>query len=159
MWLQEVKKLKAYFRWQARGGGWGQYEADFDYLQVCQELNGLLWNPQRKLGRAAFEPVEEHLRQHFLDKEGKLDAEKDRAKLWTQVKGERQGRASAQAFMKLYYDNIVRAVLYRDQGATTAVVQALGAGETASNFEPIVNCFEMIVAIDFLDVEALLQRA
>ena len=158
MWLEEVKKLKAYFRWRARGGGWGQYEADLDYLQVCQEVNGLLWNPQRKLGRAAFEPVEEHLRQHFLDKEGRLDAGKDRAKVWTEAKGERQGRESAQVFMKLYYDNIVRAVSYRDQDATSAVVEALGVRKTTPNYEPMVNCFEMIVAVDFLPVEVLPQR-
>jgi predicted transcriptional regulator len=159
MWLEEVKKLKAYFRWQARGGGWGQSEADDDYRQACRELNGLLWNSQRKLGQAAFEPVEAHLRQHFLNKEGKLDVEKDRVKLWTQVKGERQDWESAQAFMKLYYDNILQAVEYGDPDATTAVVQALGVCETPPNYAPMVNCLEMIVAVDFLHVEVLPERS
>src|SRR5271165_5916730 len=95
MWLQEVKKWKAYFRWQARGSGWGQSEADLDYLQASEELNNSIWNSKRKLPTTAFEPVEQHLRQHFLDKEGKLDPEKDRVKLWTQVKAGRQGAESA----------------------------------------------------------------
>jgi hypothetical protein len=158
MWLQKVKEWKAYFRWQARRGGWGRSEADLDYIQACEDVSGLLWNPQKKLGRVAFEPIEEHLRQQFLNKERKLDAEKNKVKLWTQVKGERQGRESAQTFMKLYYDNIVRAVVDGDAAATTAVLQALGMCKTPPNYESMVNCFEMIVAIDFLHVEVLPKR-
>jgi hypothetical protein len=154
-WLQEVKKLDAYFRWQENGGGWSQLEADSNYFDACNDLQKALKDPQRKLGPAAFEPVEQHLLQYFLNAKRRLDSEKERVKLWIEVKGERQSAASAQAFMKLYYDNIIPAVVGGDPDATAAVVKALGICGTQPNYETMINCFEMIVAVNFLNVELL----
>ncbi len=168
MWLREVKRLNAYFRWQRRGGGFGQPEADSDsdYLDTCNELEEALKDAQRKLGRLAFEPIEQHLREHFLNKEGHLDTGNERVRLWIAEKAARhsleswspqQNWASARAFMKLYYENITRAVLTGDPSATTSGVKALGMCGTQPIYDAMINCFEMIVAVQFLPVEVLLK--
>jgi hypothetical protein len=56
--------------------------------------------------------------------------------------------------MSKFYGNITRAILGVDEKSTHSVVEALGLRPRFERYEAIVNCFEMAVAIYFLDPDA-----
>jgi hypothetical protein len=53
--------------------------------------------------------------------------------------------------MEKYYENIVSAAIASDRAATDRVLEALGLLPGFEQYAAIVNCFEMAVAISFLD--------
>jgi hypothetical protein len=164
MWLRRAKNLMAYQNWKARGGGWGAEAAERDYLNVCDEFNNMLLNPHRKAPQSAFEQIRRFLESEFLDDAGKLDLtnENKKAQVWLQTKANRlletgyvdhieQARIEARNQMVRFYENITRAVMGADPTSSCLVLEALGLVPKHEMYEAIVNCFEMILAIYFLD--------
>ena len=167
-WLSELKNLKAYFYWKNRGGGWGLSDKQNDYLKACDEILGLLLDRGRKAGPILFEPVRRYIERHYLNAEKKLTVEGNngskRASKWIKVKAERltEVRVShdskyckrmAKNFMVKFYENITRAVLGSDEPSTRQVLEALGLFEGFEDYQFMVNCFEMAIAIYFLDAD------
>jgi hypothetical protein len=154
-WLRAVKELKAYLRWQDRGGGWGHDPKTDDYLMACREIREAVLNRGRKAPQSAFEPIQKYIDREFLDGERKLSLKKDRAKRWLHAKAEvvpgGWSRSAAERFMKGFYENISPAVMGADAKAATRVLEALGLRRGFENNEEMVNCFEIAVTICFLD--------
>jgi len=167
IWLQDIKTLRAYLNWKDRGGGWGEEEAKRDYLRVCQDLidnpdRPSLINPYRKAPQAAFDPVQKYIQAGILDQAGSVEFGKDKARRWVQVKAQRlmdtgyaehigQGEQAAKKQMKMFYENITRAVLGLDEESTLSVLAGLGLHPMHQVNDVIVNCFEMAVAVYFLE--------
>lgn len=156
-WIREVKELKAYLRWKERGGGWGSGPKDSDYLEACSELRDAVSNSTRKAPQLAFEPFQVYIDKEFLDAAGALDAGKDRVKTAITAKAEVSGvdwtinRAVATKYMQDFYQNMRKAVLGGEASATRRVIEALGLCNGFEQNQAMVNCFEMAVAIYFLD--------
>lgn len=166
MWLQRVKQLKAYMNWKSRGEGWDQEAARDDYAKASQEIADQVFRPERKAPQSSFLPIQEYIEKHFLvknalSKDGVLDPTKERTKLWIEVKARRLGEtsgvadpAAAEDFMRKYYENIITAVLgcgEKNEKSTRCVIEALGLCPAFTHYEAMVNCFEMALAIYFLD--------
>jgi hypothetical protein len=165
-WLSEVKKLKAYFRWQARAGGWGYAEATNDYLSACAELRNMLIDTQRKVSSDEFSPIRKYINIHYLDADGKLSFNQDdlqkRTRSWIQTKSRRlselgiSGNTSpenmAKEQMAKFYENINAAIFQPKEPTIRPILEALGLLPGMEHFLGTVNCFEMAIAIYFLDV-------
>ena len=124
-------------------------------------------NPERKLEKSAFKPVQRYIELHYLDAE-KLASPKDwnkRVGSWIAVKLERlikwlgmpksEAENIANVFMKNYYENIIMATVNADYEATRRVLETLGLLPQFEQNASIVNCFEMAIAIYFLDVNIM----
>ncbi|MGZ4841118.1 MAG: hypothetical protein ACXV5J_05185 [Candidatus Angelobacter sp.] len=166
MWLQRVKQLKAYMNWKSRGEGWGEEAARADYAKASREIVDQVFRPERKAPQSAFLPIQEYIEKHFLakdafSKDATLDPAKERTKLWLEVKARRLSEtrgvddpAAAEDFMRKYYENIITAVLgggEKNEKSTRSVIEALGLCSAFSHYDAMVNCFEMALAIYFLD--------
>lgn len=168
MWLQRAKELKAYMNWKARGEGCDEKAARDDYAKASQEIADQVFRPERKAPQSAFLPIQEYIEKHFLvkdasSKDAVLGPAKERTRLWLEVKARRLAERSgvddpseAEDFMRKYYENISKAVLgcgEENEKSTRCVIEALGLCPAFSHYEAMVNCFEMALAIYFLDPE------
>jgi hypothetical protein len=165
MWLRELKALKAYLNWEARKAAPASEGQVEDYLTACQQIRDQLRNPQRKRPPDAFEPIQKYIENNFFT-HGRLDCEKERTKLWIEAKKQRllantdKNKADAEHdavdFMEKFYGHISSAVLgtgAKREESIRSVLQALGYCSPFEPYEAMVNCFEMAVAIAFLDHE------
>jgi len=153
-WLMDVKRLKAYLRWRNRGGGFGG-DAE-DYEAACSEIRTAVCNPARKAPQSAFEPIQRYIGRQFLNPSSTLAATEKRVMRWLDAKASvsRAGVRSSQVarqFMTDFYENISQAVMGVDAESTNKVLEALGLRPGFEHNDAMVNCFEMAVAISFLD--------
>lgn len=171
-WLDELRKLKAHRLWRDRGN-WGEDAMRQNYLDACQEIRQKLLDPDAKLSQSASEPILDYIRTSYLqqNKDGlwTLDVAKTHAmieikarRLW-QLRGwndERSNWYRAEQYVKDYYENITPA-MGGDRKKIQRVADVLQLEGDAQ--EPnLVNCFEIAIAIHFLDHRAMpeyLQRA
>lgn len=154
-WARAVKQLKAYLRWRDRGGGWGLDPKTDDYLTACYEIRAAVTDRGRKAPQSAFEPIQRYIEREFLNGDRKLDVGKNKTQRWLRAKAEvvqsAHARTVAEKFMRSFYENISSAVLGADGNATTRVVEGLGLCRGFEYNEEMVNCFEIAVAICYLD--------
>lgn len=166
-WLEEIKGLKAYFRWLDRGGGWDAGMAEIDYLDACSEIQSRVLSAEGKRSEWDFHPIRQYLEDRYLQ-EGRIDAAKATGlieikarRLWE--KGRRDGLQNwltAESYVHGFYDSIVPAVCSGDHTCQRKVSDLVCALEPASGHHLIVNGFETAVAAAYLpsafaDVAAL----
>ncbi|MBZ5520685.1 MAG: hypothetical protein LAP21_00365 [Acidobacteriia bacterium] len=164
IWLEKVKKLKAFLNWKARGEGWGAEAATADYFKACDEMMVRLLDAGGKAAQSEFRAFQTYVEKHFLAADGTLDLSKERTRTWIAAKAKAlqesplgQGlreSLEAQRQMKKYYENITRAVMgagQRSDKSARLVVEALGLVPDFSHCAAMVNCFEMALPIYFLD--------
>lgn len=162
VWLDEVKDLMAYFLWKERGSP-SPGDPDADYREACSLLDQRLREGSTRCTPTDFAEARAYLEKHFLT-DGKLDlakrahalVESKAQRLW-QAQGsydELRNWATAETYARAFYENVVPAVLQKDKDSTRAVVEAL-QGSPSCPTHRIANCFEMAVAITFLDRGAI----
>ncbi|GAB6041061.1 hypothetical protein [Endothiovibrio diazotrophicus] len=168
-WLSDVKRLKAYFHWKRRGELWSE-ETRNDYLSACQELYSMLTDEHRKSPQFAFFSIQEYIDKNFppLESNSSQDEKeiKSRRNLWSETKTNRlmeigasndisKSRKIADRQIAKFYDNIIPAVVEQNGDSTREVLEALGMRKGFEHNQEIVNCFEMAVAIYFLDTDLI----
>jgi hypothetical protein len=167
VWLDDVKRLKAYFIWCGRGNGWGIEASNKDYTDACGKIRSRLCEEKAPVPHSAFNAAQGYLEQHYLTRvkhelrigvdHGSLDLEtlietkENRLKDRATEHGVDTDGISAREYVETYYDNVVQAVLDDDEESTRKVLGVLGFGPDRRPNEPIVNCFEMGIAIYFLN--------
>jgi hypothetical protein len=162
IWLREVKQHKAYCIWEGRGGGLDPWHRDSDYFQACDQLRQMLVAEQIKKTSFDFEEAKLYLEKEYLDDRGILDTEKARSMLnmrayevWASGGDPDSVRnyEAAEEYLKMFYENIIPAVIEDDIEKTLAVLTALRIGTKAENRYRLVNCFEAALAIYFLNLD------
>ena len=163
VWLSEVKKSIAYFRWVATRedeavGFWcSKHLRENHYFEACAELRKLLVERRAKDRLDNFQTIRDYLRTNYLDEFGCLNGEHSDELIATKVKRLALRVAPpicdirATEYTKNFYENIIPAVEDSDQEACVAVLQAFQHGGTWPDFPDIINCFEASIAISFLD--------
>jgi hypothetical protein len=162
LWLNDVKQFLAYLIWEAKGESWEPEQVQVNYYQACEDLRlGLADKPEIKGSRKGFGAVRLYLDHHYLSA-GKLDFSKPSAQAMTERKAYRIMAAtgqtdslknwlSAEQYARLFYNNIIPAVLEEDGEKTQMVLEALQLREAPESRFLIVNCFEAALAIYFLN--------
>jgi len=166
VWLKDVKLFRAYLAWQNSGRGLQSKErADRDYYNVCEDIrNSLISGPRDSI--SYFKEVQEYLETHYLtygriDDKNKTDAHelirKKAERLWqtTGNNNENDNWFRAKLYVRMYYENIIPAVIDKNDSNTAMVLKAFQFSKTAENRYLIINCFEAAVAIHFLDKDVI----
>jgi hypothetical protein len=180
-WLSEVKRAKAFFLWEDRMDKLAQPSRhEQDYLEACRQLRVQLIRKDLKARPQEFEEVKGYLVSRYLA-EGALDAkepevdkkyrfapEKDDALDLVRKKAFRIGQATggidpakdwedALAYCRAFYDNIIPAVIEEDpvhrKEHSLLALRAFDLSQGQEYRNQIINCFEVALAIYFLDAD------
>ena len=162
VWLDELRLVTAYFHWLAEGRNLWNAEADFDYAST--HIRERLLDPRVKASRWDFERVQGYVEEQYLAG-GQLDltaqavvdlTTRKAYRLWEKT-GESDSEANwlrAQGYVEAFYDNIVAAVTESNIDSIAAVLSALQV-QAGPEHDTMINAFEALVAIYFLDPEVL----
>jgi hypothetical protein len=173
MWLKEIKQYMAYIHtlltWDDLAGSHPQRDRQ-DYEEICKHLRELLLT-QTKGKKSEFEEPKSYIEERYLSG-GKLDLDKPEARKLVEKKAHRFSEKilesggtpddftnwiDAETYTKMFYENIIPAILETDpkkaEEKTLTVLRALQFSETTKNRYHVVNCFEVALAIYFLDAQ------
>ncbi len=161
-WIKHVKCLWAYFNWVNRGrtcDGAGMLD---DYMRACGHLQTLMINPRMKATLEEFAPVRAYIERRYLSSDGTIDRAKpgllelivrkaDRIYGTTGDTNAVRNWLNAEAYVEMYYENIIPAVLSRDRERVLTVLKAFQFSKAPENGYRVINCFEVAIVIYFLD--------
>jgi hypothetical protein len=163
VWLSDVKAAKAYFIWERREDKLIGTSHDSDYAMACDEIRDMLVNPAIKATSEDFDEAKMYLIDRYLNAErGIFDPLKPKAdelirakayRIWqtTGETDEDKNWESALSYCRLFYDNILPAVIEGDPERTLLALKAFQLSKAPENRYLIINCFEVALAIYFLD--------
>jgi hypothetical protein len=164
VWLKDVKVLMAYYRWVGKKTVFTDH--DVDYFQACNDIRELLVNRDIKAGASEFDKVQAFLESRYLDEDQKLiDSSKDptvydlinqkanRIYATSRSPDTELNWISAEVYVKMFYENIIPAVVHKDVERTLRVLKAFQYSKT--NKFMVIDCFEAILAIYYLDIEVI----
>jgi tetratricopeptide (TPR) repeat protein len=161
-WLQDVKYSKAYKLWMERGGGVDPQKENEDYIKADEQVCARLLDPGIKATVDEFAPVRDYLNRRYLT-QGKLDRTKAATARLLNIKAyhlwettglsEAENWSRAERYCESFYGNIVPAVTLKSVEHVRAVLDALEIRHGASRADVAVSCFEMAIAVYFLDPE------
>jgi hypothetical protein len=168
IWLREVKHFRAYQLWEEkleqRGHDWNPVMAADDYYTACEEIRRMLINREIKKPAKDFEEVKAYLESQYL-KNGIVDEQSSpEAKVLLAKKAYEASQSSgeedelknwevASSYVRLFYENIIPAVTDDDFEKTWLVLKAFQYNAQLGNRNRIINSFEVILAIYFLNPE------
>ena len=162
VWLEDVKRLKAYHAWLARGDGFDPVHAEKDYWDACYEIARLLLIQEKCWGQGEFDPVHAHLEEICLT-DDRFDARKAHGliaikahRLWTMgSRGRDHDWSTAERYVHEFYESVVAAVRKQDPAAAVRVIGLLNNFENEDRNYLIVNAFETAVAARFVTDRSL----
>lgn len=165
VWVKEVKRLRAYFRWERKGKIFGD---DFrDYIEECKTLREGVVDGGMKAALTEFAAVKGYLEGRYLSN-GVVDANKPHAHDLIARKAERIARETgsdnpvtnwinAEAYVRMFYEHIIPAVLRIDTEHVVTVLKAFQYSKAAENGYHVINAFETAIAIYFLNKDIIAQ--
>lgn len=165
IWLEELRRVTAYFHWIAEGKHLWNHEADYCYARVY--IREKLADPHIKASLQDFEAVKGYLEARYLT-DGEIDTTKEATidlighkahRLWKKT-GEHncdKNWIQAEAYVKKYYEHIMAAVTENDTSSIEAVLEAFQLG-TEPERDAVINCFEVLVAAYFIDSDTVQRQ-
>ncbi|MGA2402539.1 MAG: hypothetical protein ABSG91_12675 [Syntrophobacteraceae bacterium] len=161
VWLRKIKEVIAYLIWLERQIRHKQGDSESDYFKACEHLRDVLLH-SNKLTRHDFKETKDYLERNYLTTDWKLDESKIETKeligtkacrIW-QITGrddETSNWLHARIYTKMFYENIIPAVIEDDPEKTLSVLKAFQFSEAPENRFRIINCFELLLAVYFLN--------
>lgn len=159
-WLNEVIKVKAYFRHQDRERKvqeLNDHRENFFY--ACEYYRWRLISAREKYDPEYFDDVSLYIQTYFLNhsnkrlhfKEGEelISRKAERYHKNESFKDRHMDWAYGELYVKLFYENIVPAVMEADEAAKGHVVEAILLSEGPNRLS-VMNAFEAAIAIYFL---------
>lgn len=164
-WLREVKQLSAYRIWENRPGAPQQDTSEQDYYEACEQIRSMLVNRGIKASKVDFEDPRAYLETHYLTG-GKIVQDDDRTKQLIDSKANRAwdaggeidvpaNRSVARRYVTAFYENIIPAVTKDDPESVLCVLKAFQYAKGSEVRFLLVNCFEVALAIYFLDPDII----
>ena len=165
-WLDDVKRLIAYYKWLNTDRL--QLNRDNDktnYVLTCEDIRNKLVDRTIKASQRDFKVVRKYLESKYLT-DGEIDLSKGDTKELIARKAYRlysktgqqdslKNWVFAENYVRQFYKNIISAVdenNYTD-GKTLAVLQAVSSNNMNENPYLIINCFEAALCTYFLQAE------
>jgi hypothetical protein len=182
VWLKDVKQIRAYFIWKKRGAPYpGQEREDYDF--ACDHIRRLLTDRSGKRSIKArpseFGEAKAYIEQRYLTNgrvvhEGASE-KAAAARVLIARKAERiherrkqtESKYSecaendlrnwiwAELYVKMFYENIVPAVMENGKENVLAVLKAFQYSKAPENCWWVINCFEAALAIYFLNANTI----
>lgn len=173
-WISEVKRTKAYFLWLSNPDKVRSQGHQEDYDAALDWLRGLLVDPRMK-GSQDFEPYREYIETRYLT-DGRFDPAKGKAhdlvarkayRIWrtTGETDERKNWEHAETYCRMFYDHVIPAVAAFEEEPRAAervehtllALKAFQYSKARENRFLVINCFEVALALYFLDPEIVEQ--
>lgn len=168
IWVQDIKRLVAYFIWEGRKGGIDEELAKRDFINASNSIRSLLVNHEIKAQRAEFGEAKEYLEECFLGLDGQLDLQKNQVKALITAKANKiqdetdcakfdQNWELATAYVTLFYEHILPAVLDNEPESVRSILKAFQYsqyGEKGNSYH-IINAFEAALVIYFVDATSI----
>lgn len=173
LWLTEIKELVSYFKWFAKR----QYQIGTksthaeDYQSTCDELRQMLVDETRKTDKSTFLEVKAYIENRYLS-EGHFDENKPYAKELLDKKSSRicerirakgdivddlENWLDAKVYSKLFYENIIPAVIDSRFESILAIIKAFQFTKTVVDKLHVIDVFEVILAIYYLDAATIIS--
>jgi hypothetical protein len=170
VWVQDIKKLTAYFLWEERGGGIDKELEKADFIKASDLTRELLANEGIKAQKTEFGEAKAYIEKCFLSSNGRnIDSRKDEVQSLISLKAQkireetrcnnfRQRWNSAEYFVELFYNNIIPAVIDNSEDSVLAVLKAFQYSQYGNDGRPyhIINAFEAALIIYFVDAKNIL---
>ena len=174
IWMDEVLELAAYLDWEADGAITLDPKTESYYLNAWKNFRQRIMSPSLKASTTEFGEVKRYLEEHYISAVSAtkyvLDYGKNPANDIVRIKSNKvyyevatwdtdrhwnneKCWLDAERYTKLYYENIIPAVIEADETAADAVFQAFDYSLKGAH--RIINTFEMAIAIYFLPIKAL----
>ena len=163
VWLRRVKQLKAYYVWENEDTG----DSDRNYFKASEWIRTSLFR-RRRASLEDFQKVKEYIEDRYLTRDGKLDENKVSTKMlicrkahriW-EVNGDTDHIANwfrARRYVAMFYENFIGAVVENDAHKTVAVLKAFEFSKAPSNRYLIIDAFETVIAIYYLNKNIILD--
>lgn len=156
-WVEDIKRLEAYFNWLARGAACHPELTDVDYFRACEEIERRVRDPKTKRPAAEFEPIRDYLEASCVDED---DVGREKARALIATKAERLARCGstddqrnwllAERYVEGFYGNIVPAVSSDDPGAIQRVTEMIDVTSRGGQ-HLIMNVLEVAVVASFVN--------
>lgn len=164
-WLEDVKSLRAYFLWNERGGTSDSDQMTKDYLQASEEIRSMLFRPEHKAHTNKFAEPRQYLENRYLT-DGRIDESKPDVQKLVSRKARRiwvvtgdadiaQNWFRAQKYVRMFYENIVPAVVTNDASVVNSFLEAFAFSDASENRSQVIDCFEFALASYFLDIDRI----
>lgn len=163
VWLEDVKRLRAYFLWEAAGSHWSEDAGVQYFFLATDRLRQAALEPKQKASRQSFARAGTYIEQSYLCN-GTVDPTVDSTahdlikkkayRIWDRTGHTRPASANwpdAERYVKRFYDHIVPAVNEGRLEDLRVVTDAICSGHDGQCPCDIVNCFEALLVISYLD--------
>lgn len=169
IWLEEVKRLQAYFEWQRKDNKSPFLEREKDFFGACNHIRkDLLINPDMKAPLSKFNEVKSYIQENYLGQDGKLRFPNEGTKVHELIskKANRIHEAAkttkpntnwfcAEMYVKMFYENIIPAIEEKNEEKILRVLKAFQYSNMNYFIVNTINCFETSLAICFLDQDII----
>lgn len=166
IWIDQIKQHRAYHFWIHGRNDDGSYwthshQRDEHYFWACEELRDLMVNPGCKESIESFSEPRLYLQKNYIAQDGSIAGpQADRlidlkAQRLVNKLGWNAARQCAARFVTNFYGNIIPAVIETERPATIRVFQALEHSGSPANAPDIVNGFEILIAIRYLNLRLI----
>jgi hypothetical protein len=168
VWVQDIKKLTAYFLWEERGGGIDKELEEADFIKASDLTRALLVNEGIKAQKSEFGEAKAYIEKCFLSSNGSIDYEKDEVQSLISLKAQKiqeefrcnipRKRRYSSYYVELFYNNIIPAVIDNSEDSVLAVLKAFQYSQYGNDGRPyhIINAFEAALIIYFVDAKNIL---
>ncbi len=162
-----MQLLRAYRIWEKRKDKSNPEDAESDYFQACDHIDGMLFNSHIKASRNDFKEVKKYIENRYLTG-GKTEYTKSNLVTLVRIKAHRiwEGTGEtdevnnwllAEKYIKMFYENIIPAVMKKNCEEHILMVLKAFQFSKAHNCYHIINCFEKALAIYFLDQDIITE--
>jgi len=160
VWLCDIKKHDAYIIWEKNDSG----SPEDNYFLAAKNIR-TLFRTTKKQSLENFEPIKEYIKNNYvtLGNFNKINNPRLNmliAKKAEQIFGFTQDHDSennwflAELYVNMYYNNILAAI-DGDAESLVKVLKAFQFGKSPNRNYLIINAFEVVIAINFIDKNLL----
>lgn len=163
VWLRDIKLLKAYYIWEHEDTG----SRDWNYYNACNRIRQMLIEKE-KLSLNNFMKIKNYIENNYLV-DGRISESRSAGvktliarkahRIWqtTGNNDHQENWIEAKKYVTLFYDNIIPAVIDKNNKNLSSVFEAFRFSKSPENRYLIINSFEAAIAIYFIDKEYLLS--
>jgi hypothetical protein len=167
VWLDDVKRMKAYLIWEKAGMPFEPDGGKADYFSACDDLLRRAMDVNAKASQASFADARTYVEQMYLS-EGRVEPARDPSthdliarkahRIWELQSHGDSAPADwqvAQQYVSGFYAHVVHAVLTGSREDIACVANAFCAVHSDSSPHDIANAFEAALVIYYLSAEGL----
>lgn len=153
VWLDEIKEFLAFNNWVDESHDWSDEDGcRWYYFKACAMLRDILVDPEAKIVADGYPTPLQYLDAAYLDHSRRPDLRRLSALIASKAARLQTGNTTVRAenFVTEFYGNI-RTATYGDSAAIERVLGAVQHGGSSPQEPDVVNGFETLLVILFLD--------